>query len=234
MDYQKIYNSLCINSFNRINTGNVTERHHIVPKCMGGTDSISNIAILTPKEHFIAHKLLCEIYPNNSKLSYALWAMMNLNNRYQDRKYTISSREYERMRNIYIKLQMNPKSEEHKKKISKSWTDDRRKQASIKLTEYNKTRVHPLKGKQHTELTKQKIRKANTGRNHSDETKQKLKNYNVGRTLSDETKQKMRLAATNRKIIKCPYCDMISKSVSNMNRYHFNNCKYSNMEMYNA
>jgi hypothetical protein len=160
MDYQKIYNTLCTNSFNRINTENVTERHHIVPKCMGGTDSISNIAILTPKEHFIAHKLLCEIYPNNSKLSYALWAMMNLNNRYQDRKYTVSSREYERMRNIYVKLQMKPKS--------------------------------------------------------------------------DETKQKMRLAATNRKIIKCPHCDMISKSVSNMNRYHFNKCKYSNMEMHNV
>jgi hypothetical protein len=231
MDYKKIYSALCIKSFNRIHTEEIYEKHHIIPKCMGGSDNVDNIAILTPKEHFIAHKLLCEIYPDNPKLSYALWAMMNLNNKYQNRNYTISSREYDRLRHTYIKLQSSPKSEIHKNKISKSWTEERRKNASIRLTEYNKNRIHPLKGKHHSELTKQKIRIANTGYKHSDETKKKLSMINAGRTHTDETKQKMSLSAKKRKIITCPHCNMQSKSSGNMNRYHFANCKYINMEI---
>jgi hypothetical protein len=35
---------------------------------MGGTDDTSNIASLTPEEHFVAHQLLVKIYPDNKKL----------------------------------------------------------------------------------------------------------------------------------------------------------------------
>lgn len=35
-----------------------TERHHIIPRCMGGSNDNSNIVRLTPREHFIAHCLL--------------------------------------------------------------------------------------------------------------------------------------------------------------------------------
>jgi len=40
------------------------ERHHIIPRCLGGTDAADNIAVLTPEEHFVAHQLLIKIYPN--------------------------------------------------------------------------------------------------------------------------------------------------------------------------
>ena len=80
-------------------------------------------------------------------------------------------------------------------------------------------------------MTKQKIRIANTGYKHSDETKKKLSMINAGRTHTDETKQKMSLSAKKRKIITCPHCNMQSKSSGNMNRYHFANCKYINMEI---
>jgi hypothetical protein len=231
MNYQKIYNILCSRSFERsTDTNEIYEKHHIIPKCIGGSDNQENIAILTAREHFIAHKLLCEIYPENKKLHYALWAMMNLNNNYQNRKYIISSREYNRARNIYIKLQSKPKSIEHKKKISNSWTVKRRKDASKRLSEYNKNRIHPLLGKKRTELVKQKISKALQGRECTLETRQKIRKSLTGCTASDETKQKMRMTAAQRKLIKCPHCTMESKSMGNMNRYHFNNCKYINME----
>jgi hypothetical protein len=34
------------------------DEHHIIPKCCGGTDERSNIAVLTKREHFICHLLL--------------------------------------------------------------------------------------------------------------------------------------------------------------------------------
>lgn len=67
MDYQKHYNLLIERSRNRILEGYV-ERHHIIPKCLGGSDSDDNLAILTPEEHFLAHQLLVKIYPNSPPL----------------------------------------------------------------------------------------------------------------------------------------------------------------------
>lgn len=44
------------------------ERHHIIPKCMGGGDKEENLIDLYAKEHFIAHKLLAEENPGNYKV----------------------------------------------------------------------------------------------------------------------------------------------------------------------
>jgi hypothetical protein len=72
------------------------ERHHIVPKCMSGSNNRENLVELTAREHFIAHKLLCEIYPENNKLRYALWAMINGVTKRTDLK--ISSIDYHRIK----------------------------------------------------------------------------------------------------------------------------------------
>ena len=86
MDYKKHYNLLIEKALNR-NIECYTELHHIVPRCLGGSDEKSNLIKLTPEEHFIAHKLLTKIYPNNLKLLYALnfmsspVAQRNLNNK---------------------------------------------------------------------------------------------------------------------------------------------------------
>jgi hypothetical protein len=45
------------------------ERHHVLPKCMGGTDEKCNIVMLTAKEHFISHKILARMHPE----VYGLW-----------------------------------------------------------------------------------------------------------------------------------------------------------------
>lgn len=48
------------------------ERHHIVPRCLGGTDDVMNIVRLTPEEHYLAHQLLVKMYPGNLKLASAV------------------------------------------------------------------------------------------------------------------------------------------------------------------
>ena len=45
------------------------ERHHIVPKCLGGTDDDDNLIDLLAREHFVAHKLLAQENPENNKLT---------------------------------------------------------------------------------------------------------------------------------------------------------------------
>jgi hypothetical protein len=67
MDYKKHYDKLMQRSKQRTLEGYV-EKHHIIPRCLGGTDDIANIAILTPEEHFLAHQLLVKIYPKSFPL----------------------------------------------------------------------------------------------------------------------------------------------------------------------
>lgn len=74
MNYKKHYDKLMERSKTRTLEGYV-EKHHIVPRCLGGTDDIANIAILTPEEHFLAHQLLVKIYPKSSPLVKAVMIM---------------------------------------------------------------------------------------------------------------------------------------------------------------
>lgn len=74
MNYHKIYSNLIERCQGRSIDG-YKERHHIVPKCMGGSDEKHNIVELTAREHFIAHCLLSKIYPSNLKLVKAIAIM---------------------------------------------------------------------------------------------------------------------------------------------------------------
>ena len=70
MDYSKIYIELIERSFDR-ELDCYTEKHHVIPRCLGGDDKERNIAVLTPEEHYICHQLLVKIFPDNEKLVYA-------------------------------------------------------------------------------------------------------------------------------------------------------------------
>ncbi len=81
MNYQKIYNDLIDRAKNRILPKNIyVERHHIQPRCMKGKDISENLVKLLAREHFIAHLLLCKIYPNNISLIRAVIYMCIINN----------------------------------------------------------------------------------------------------------------------------------------------------------
>ncbi len=47
--------------------GAIYENHHIRPKSLGGKNSISNLVLLTPREHFIAHLLLFKMTEGSQK-----------------------------------------------------------------------------------------------------------------------------------------------------------------------
>ena len=116
MNHQNIYNKLIERAKNRVLEG-YTETHHIIPKCLGGKDVEDNLVNLTAKEHFLCHKLLCEIYPGNHKLLWALWLMAIGKKKWKHRDpYKVSSKDYERARLNYIKISANRKMPNSAKK----------------------------------------------------------------------------------------------------------------------
>ena len=94
MNYQRIYDQIIkrAKSENRQKSGDVYyEAHHIIPRCLGGSNNKDNLVFLTAREHFLCHWLLHEIYPNNGKLLLAFDMMCKVKDKNQDR-YIPSSR----------------------------------------------------------------------------------------------------------------------------------------------
>lgn len=77
--YTRLYFQIITRASNRTLPPEIyKERHHILPKCMGGNNKKSNIVPLTAKEHFICHRLLPKMVNDSeiqSKLLFASWAM---------------------------------------------------------------------------------------------------------------------------------------------------------------
>lgn len=70
MDYHKHYSLLIDRARVRL-LESYTERHHIVPRCIGGSDDKDNLVDLTPEEHYLAHQLLVKMYPGHRGIAYA-------------------------------------------------------------------------------------------------------------------------------------------------------------------
>ncbi len=99
---------------------------------MGGLDGKNNMVELTAREHFICHKLLCVIHPQENKLLYALWLMAIGKKRSKNvDPYKITGREYERIKiEFSFRRKQIKVTQQHKNKISKS--------NSIPVYQYNK------------------------------------------------------------------------------------------------
>jgi hypothetical protein len=120
LNYQQIYNKIIERGKFRIKPEGYSEKHHILPKCMGGNNFSENLVKLTAREHFLYHWLLCRIYPENSSLSAAFWLMCN-DYRFE---YKYTARTYEEARIQFAKDHSKTMSgrnftEEHKQNIIK-------------------------------------------------------------------------------------------------------------------
>ena len=86
MNYRRIYETLITRSKNRMISGYV-EIHHILPRCMGGSDDADNLATLTAREHYLAHQLLVKMYPKEHGLVKAASMMCVGHDRMNNRLY---------------------------------------------------------------------------------------------------------------------------------------------------
>lgn len=195
MNYLKIYNQLIERAQNR-QLQCYCEIHHIIPKCIGGSDDPINLISLTPEEHYLAHQLLIKIHPDNHLLLYAA-QMMTVSNkniksviRTQNKLYGWIKRKVSKSKSIQRTGYKH--TEETKIKIGNAHRGRKNKP----ISEDHKERIR--------EANRARVRKpwADDSRNHmseiakkrkpSKESNEKRRQKLLGRTFSEETKQKMR------------------------------------------
>lgn len=134
---------------------------------MGGDDSKENLVLLTAREHFICHKLLHRIYPNNKSIFFAYSCMtMGL----YGRRIIISAREFEYIKEMKSKLNS-------KDSISENC---RRRHKEL------------MTGRKHTEEHKQKISDtmSSLGIVRSDDFKERVSKKNKGKIDPPEVRKK--------------------------------------------
>lgn len=77
MNYAEIYRQFIIdrNSIASVTKANYHEKHHILPRSLGGKDDPDNIIVLCARDHVFAHALLAKIH--GGPMWYAYWMMVN-------------------------------------------------------------------------------------------------------------------------------------------------------------
>lgn len=211
MDYQRIYFELVSRAIERVG---YVEKHHILPRCLDGLDNAENLVNLYPEEHYLAHLLLCKIYPGNQKLLYAAMNMttgsMINNGKRNNKAYGWLRRQYiESMSgdNNPARRDPNLQKEAAKKRVGQRRTEETKirmsnaqkgrtfsNETKIKMAEAAKNRP-PISEETRIKLKNRTPNKGMLGKTMSAETKAKMSASQQGRTDSDETKLKKSLAA---------------------------------------
>lgn len=183
MNYQAHYNRLIETRKHREREeGKYHERHHIIPKSMGGLNTDDNLIYLTAREHFLAHWLLCRIHKNSRfarQASVAFHSICTFRNSANQKssKIKISSRIYAEARES---IRLNGMSSESRKKIG----DSKRGKPSFSR---GKTGIV-------SDSTKQKIMEKNKGRKlTSEQLKARTDIYKNKRWFHDDIRSYMLL-----------------------------------------
>ena len=173
MNYQRIYDEIIARAKTRDIDG-YTENHHILPKCMDGTDNPDNLVKLTGREHFLAHWLLYKIH-GTPTLAYA-WNAMCINSHSNSERYTSKSFEYARIasgkaQSLRISgtghhLYGTHHTEETKAKISRANKGKSKHSPEAKAIrrQWVIDGVTGMTGKNHSEESKLKISRARKGK----------------------------------------------------------------------
>lgn len=189
MDYQRIYDSIILKAKSRDVIIEYTEKHHIIPRCMGGSNDSDNLVRLTAREHFICHWLLWRIFRTN-KMAYAFHMMCTtrLEKRYKN------SRAFAEARNALLEVVRSP---EHRAKISaamkgREFTAEHRASLSAAQTGKKRSPESVARGnaKRRGHIrsieTRNKIGDIHRGMTHSIETKNKISATKKGKKQTPE------------------------------------------------
>ena len=150
------------------------ERHHIVPRSMGGSNHKDNLIALSLRMHFIAHWLLWKAY-RNAKMANAFWTMACCNGN------KLNSKTYAQVRDVSARQIAESKRGKT--------TSDRQKAVVSAM----------MRGRTVSAETCRKISEATKGKKRSDEVKAAMSLARIGRKHSDETKLKMAMAKKGKK-----------------------------------
>ena len=217
--YTCIYNSLILVAKTRAKRDDTYyERHHIIPKSLGGGNEPENLVYLTGREHLICHLLLIRMTQgeHKAKMINAAWSMANLNNSNQQRQ-PLTARQYAVLREQFSQIHSNRMKNNnpmHNPIVRKIYDD------SIK----RRGKTSGMTGKRHSEDTKRKIHLKNKNQIVPIEKRKAASLFHSNRSLELTEKYKS-VHASNKK---CEHCGKLSNP-GTYARWHGNNCKTINM-----
>lgn len=213
MNYQNIYNTLVekakVRGLDKSQHEGYHEIHHIIPRCLGGSDEKDNLVMFTGREHFIAHMLLWKAYPEEASLMRAAMLMSSFwRDSFGGVGVRTSSRLYEVLREEYSVAVSQQVSGENNPFYGKTHTEETRQklrdwhaanpdhgkhmigykhtpEAIAKMSEFQKNRP-PMRDE-----TKKKISAVHLGKPKKPEAIEKTRQSNIGRKKSPEARQKM-------------------------------------------
>jgi hypothetical protein len=152
--YTRWYFAIIKNAQVRTITGYV-EKHHIIPKSLGGDNSLENLVVLTAREHFVCHWLLTKMV-ENKKYKYQLWnafSCMLYRERPGQQRYKVNGKTFENIKKTGS--------------VIKSWK--------------NLGSRNPMFGKTRSEESRKKQSASTTGKIVSETTRQKLRENMLGK-----------------------------------------------------
>jgi len=210
--YYKFYFTIITRAKSRASTRKIAkqlvgyvERHHIIPKSLGGENINENLVFLTAKEHYICHRFLTKITTGKAfhQMNKAI-DCMTLSTAFHTR-YVPSARIYERLKLAAAKAisvltkGKSKHSVESKKKLSDKAKDRASPNKGKPMAEDQKIKLSiAKKGTHQSPETIAKQAASRTGQKRTDETKAKMsaanKRHMLGNHHSDETKAKMSAA----------------------------------------
>jgi hypothetical protein len=223
--YTTIYYNIVNRAKSRILKENVyTEKHHIIPKSLGGTNDKNNIVSLTAKEHYICHRLLVKMLEgeNKKKMIYAAWMMM-----VGMKRHTPTAKIYQILKEQMVEMLKNRVGPNKGKKLSTEWkeniknsfNDERRRKISeqrtgkatrekgtFNVSEETKEKMSISRGNKgtrfgpHSEETIKKLKKIRSNQIFTDETRKKMSETKKGKKFNDEHKKKIAIANTGKKL----------------------------------
>lgn len=209
--YYKIINS----AKNRLELNGYTEKHHILPKSLGGLDE-NNLVILSAREHFICHWLLTKMVTgeDRGKMVCAL-SRMRCTNKQQTRYHTkITNRVYQKIREE-LSIRLSDINKNRKRKPITETARQNMSKAQKGRIVSNTTRSNmslAQTGKEMSKATKEKISKTVTGRKFTDEHKKNMSKSQKGRVITEEHRKNIADAKIGKK--RKPFSEETKKKMS--------------------
>jgi hypothetical protein len=116
--YTKLYFKLTSSS----DTDDYTENHHIIPRCLGGSDDTLNLVSLSARKHFLCHYLLIKMIPTKSPEFWKLIKAFNMMNATSNnRKRYWNSRLYEKHRKLFAESMSVLQQGENNSQYGTTW-----------------------------------------------------------------------------------------------------------------
>jgi hypothetical protein len=121
MNYKRIYDAIIAKRQLEIPEG-YSEKHHILPRSLGGSDEPDNLVALTAREHFICHYLLAKMFDRETfewyKMNHAFMMMKCLS---AEQSMYFNSRLYESMRGNFSEVMSFAQSGKKNSQFGTMW-----------------------------------------------------------------------------------------------------------------